>query len=74
MSCRLLDTGHFLIKLLFSYFPDMEVVVGTNGRVWINADEPKKVIAIARCIEMADPRDVGMDKDQIQNLLQEIMA
>lgn len=71
---RLLDTGHFLLTLLFSHFPDMEVVVGTNGRVWIKADDPKKIITIARCIEAADPKGAAMNQTQTQVYLQEIMA
>ncbi|KIJ54577.1 hypothetical protein M422DRAFT_220890 [Sphaerobolus stellatus SS14] len=72
--CRLLlDTGHYLLPLLSSHFPDMEVAVGTNGRVWIKADDARKIITISRCIEAADPSAGAMDQNQTQRFLQEII-
>ena len=71
---RLLDTGHYLLSLLFSHFPDMEVAVGTNGRVWIKADDPRKIIIISRCVEAADPGAGAMGQNQVQSFLQEIIV
>ncbi|KAF8503228.1 exosome complex exonuclease RRP40 [Hysterangium stoloniferum] len=70
--CRLLlDSRHFLLPMLGSRFP-LEAAVGTNGRVWVHAADAKQVIAIARCIEAADPDASGMDESQIQAFLQEM--
>ncbi|EKM79314.1 hypothetical protein AGABI1DRAFT_74231 [Agaricus bisporus var. burnettii JB137-S8] len=67
--CRdLLDPKHFLLPLLGSRFP-FETAVGMNGRVWINAKQPGQVIAIARCIEAADPDGGGMELKAIKVFL-----
>lgn len=61
----LLDPKHFLLPLLGARFP-LEAAVGMNGRVWINAKEPKQIIAISRCIEAVDPDGGGMDEAGIK--------
>jgi exosome complex component RRP40 len=40
-----------------------------NGRVWIDAKEPKNTIAVVRCIEAVDPDGGGMDKIQLRKFL-----
>ncbi|TFK52592.1 hypothetical protein OE88DRAFT_1657933 [Heliocybe sulcata] len=60
--CRLLhDPSHFLLPLLGSKFP-MEVAAGMNGRVWVNAKEPRQIISMTRCIEAVDPDGGGLDE------------
>ncbi|EJC98493.1 uncharacterized protein FOMMEDRAFT_149221 [Fomitiporia mediterranea MF3/22] len=67
--CRsLLDPKYFLLPLLGSMFP-LETAVGMNGRVWINTKSPKHTVAVARCIEAADPDGGGMDVDEIKKLI-----
>ncbi|TFK74852.1 exosome complex exonuclease RRP40 [Pluteus cervinus] len=67
--CRnLLDPKYFLLPLLGVKFP-LEAAVGVNGRVWINAKEPKQIIAMARCIEAADPDGGGQDEIATKKLL-----
>lgn len=39
-----------------------------NGRVWVSAKEVKQTIAIARCIEAADPDGGGMDDAGVRQL------
>ena len=57
--CRLLlDPSHFLLPRLGQKFP-LEVAVGVNGRVWVDAKDPRKTIAVARCIEACDPDQYG---------------
>jgi exosome complex component RRP40 len=46
-----------------------EVAVGMNGRVWINCKEVRQTIALARCIEAADPDGEGMDADAVKAFL-----
>jgi exosome complex component RRP40 len=41
-----------------------------NGRVWINAKEPKQIIAVARCIEAVDPDGGGMDAVEVKAFLE----
>ena len=67
-SNRLLDPKHYLLPLLGSKFP-LDVAVGVNGRVWINAKSPKHTIAIARCIEAADPDGGKLDEQGIKKFL-----
>ncbi|KAF8578081.1 hypothetical protein K439DRAFT_1639191 [Ramaria rubella] len=68
--CRLLlDARYFLLPLLGSRFP-LEVAVGTNGRVWIQAGDTKRIIMVARCIEAADPDGGGMDESGVRTVLQ----
>ncbi|KAF9468484.1 hypothetical protein BDZ94DRAFT_1245466 [Collybia nuda] len=70
--CReLLDPNHFLLPLLGGRFP-LEVAVGMNGRVWVNAKEPKLVIVISRCIEAADPDGSGLNETGVKTLLGEL--
>ncbi|PPQ92828.1 hypothetical protein CVT25_004316 [Psilocybe cyanescens] len=67
--CRdLLDPKHFLLPLLGGRFP-LEAAVGVNGRVWVSAKEFKQTIAIARCIEAADPDGGGLDAGEIKIFL-----
>jgi len=67
--CRdLLDPKHFLLPLLGGRFP-LEAAVGVNGRVWVSAKEIKQTIAIARCIEGADPDGGCLDAHGIKNFL-----
>ncbi|KAL1736563.1 exosome complex exonuclease RRP40 [Schizophyllum commune] len=69
LMCRqLLSPDHFLLPLLGSMFP-LEAAVGMNGRVWINAPNPKQVIAIKRCIEAVDPDGGGMAEAEVKILL-----
>lgn len=58
-SRRLLDPSHFLLPRLGQKFP-LEVAVGVNGRVWIDAKDSRKTIAVARCIEACDPDQYGI--------------
>ncbi|KZS97362.1 hypothetical protein SISNIDRAFT_406449 [Sistotremastrum niveocremeum HHB9708] len=70
--CRwLLDPEYYLLKLIGARFP-LEVVVGVNGRVWISTSEPKQTIAIARCIEAADPEGGAMSESQVKSLFAKI--
>ncbi|KAI0688894.1 exosome complex exonuclease RRP40 [Earliella scabrosa] len=67
--CRLLlDPDHFLFPLLGARFP-LESAIGMNGRVWVNAKEPRHIIAISRCIEAADPDGGGMDEASLKKFL-----
>ncbi|KAG6854120.1 hypothetical protein C0991_010284 [Blastosporella zonata] len=67
--CRdLLDPKHFLLPLLGARFP-LEAAVGMNGRVWVNAKEPKQIIAISRCIEAVDPDGGRLDEAGVKVLL-----
>ncbi|KAI5123122.1 hypothetical protein M0805_001477 [Coniferiporia weirii] len=67
--CRLLlDPKYFLLPLLGSMFT-LDTAVGMNGRVWVNTGSPKHTIAIARCIEAADPDGGGKDEVAIKKLL-----
>ncbi|KAF8890029.1 hypothetical protein CPB84DRAFT_1785226 [Gymnopilus junonius] len=67
--CRdLLDPNYFLLPLLGGRFP-LEAAVGLNGRVWVSAKEIKQTIAIARCIEDADPDGRGLGPEGIKALL-----
>jgi exosome complex component RRP40 len=40
-----------------------------NGRVWIKAKWVKHAIAMARCIEAADPDGGGMDQNAIKRFI-----
>lgn len=64
----LLDPKHFLLPLLGSRFP-LDAAVGMNGRVWISAKELKQTIAVARCVEAADPEGGGMDEVAVKQFL-----
>jgi exosome complex component RRP40 len=67
--CRdILDSTHFLLPLLGRRFP-LEVAVGLNGRVWVNAKEIKQTIALVRCIEATDPDSGGLDAEGIKKFL-----
>ncbi|KAH9969792.1 exosome complex exonuclease RRP40 [Russula dissimulans] len=67
--CRnLLDPNHFFLPLLGSRF-HLDTAIGTNGRVWISAKEVKQTIAVARCIEAADPDGGGMDQRGIEKFI-----
>ncbi|KZT11905.1 exosome complex exonuclease RRP40 [Laetiporus sulphureus 93-53] len=67
--CRLLlDPKHFLLPLLGSKFP-LETAVGLNGRVWVNAQDAKHIIAVSRCIEAVDPDGGGMDEAGVKKFL-----
>lgn len=66
--CRLFDPKHFLLPLLGSRSP-LDVAIGVNGRVWINTKEPRHTIAVARCIEAADPDGGGMDELAVEKFL-----
>ena len=65
---RLLDPDHFLFPLLGARFP-LESAIGMNGRVWVNAREPRHIIAISRCIEAVDPDGGGMDEASLKKFL-----
>ncbi|KAE9391030.1 exosome complex exonuclease RRP40 [Gymnopus androsaceus JB14] len=71
MCRQLLDPNHFLLPLLGSLFP-LEIAVGLNGRVWINSQDAKRIIAITQAIEAADPDAQGMDEHNITNLLEDL--
>ncbi|GBE85065.1 hypothetical protein SCP_0702510 [Sparassis crispa] len=67
--CRLLlDPNHFLFPLLGARFP-LETATGLNGRVWINANETRHIIAAARCIEAVDPDGGGMDEAHVKKFI-----
>ncbi|KDQ62469.1 hypothetical protein JAAARDRAFT_44822 [Jaapia argillacea MUCL 33604] len=56
--CRLLlDPTHFLLPILGSKFP-FDAAIGVNGRVWVDAKDPRHVIGFLRCVEAVDP-DAG---------------
>jgi exosome complex component RRP40 len=40
-----------------------------NGRIWISAKEVKQTIAVARCIEAADPDGGGMDQHALKKFI-----
>jgi len=67
-STRLLDPKHFLLPLIGRRFP-LEVAVGLNGRVWVNAKDIKRTIALVRCIEATDLDGGGLDAEAIQRFL-----
>ena len=64
----LLDSNYFLLPLLGSRFP-LDTAIGTNGRIWISAKEVKQTIAVARCIEAADPDGGGMDQNALKKFI-----
>jgi len=67
--CRLLlDPTHFLLPMLGSRFP-LETATGLNGRIWINTQEPRHIIAASRCIEAVDPEGGGMDEGNVKKFL-----
>ncbi|KAF9221676.1 hypothetical protein BS17DRAFT_785168 [Gyrodon lividus] len=68
MSRLLLDSKHFLLPLLGSWFP-FEAAVGMNGRIWVSAKEIKQTIAVVRCIEAVDPYGGGMDEASVKKFL-----
>lgn len=70
-TSRLLNPRHFLLPLLGSRFP-LEVAVGVNGRVWIQAGEVKQIIIVARCIEAVDPDGGRMNENEVKVFLQTI--
>jgi exosome complex component RRP40 len=63
-----LDPNNFFLPLLGSRF-HLDTAIGTNGRVWISAKEVKQTIAVARCIEAADPDGGGMDQRGIEKFI-----
>lgn len=54
---RLLDPTYFLLPLLGSKVP-FEAATGVNGRVWFKSPTVKQTIAIARCIEAVDEKEL----------------
>jgi exosome complex component RRP40 len=64
----LLDPKHFLLPSLGAKFP-LEVAVGMNGRVWIDAKDAKHTIAVVRCIEKVDPDGGGMDATALKQFI-----
>ena len=64
----LLDPDYFLLPMLGSRFP-LDTAIGTNGRIWISAKEVKQTIAVARCIEAADPDGGGMDQNALKKFI-----
>jgi exosome complex component RRP40 len=64
----LLDPNHFFLPLLGSKFP-LEVAVGVNGRVWIDAKDTRHTIAVVRCIQQVDPDGGGMDASNLKQFL-----
>ncbi|KAK2463315.1 hypothetical protein APHAL10511_004626 [Amanita phalloides] len=67
--CRnLMDPKHFLLPMLGSKFP-VEIAIGMNGRVWINAKEARHTIAILRCIQAVDPDGGGMAQEDLKSFL-----
>ena len=68
MYFRLLDPHYYLLPLLGSQFP-LEVAVGLNGKVWINAKSSIHTIAAVRCIEAADPNGGAMDELSVKKFL-----
>ncbi|KDQ62474.1 hypothetical protein JAAARDRAFT_122257 [Jaapia argillacea MUCL 33604] len=69
--CRLLlDPNHFLLPLLGSKFP-FDAAIGVNGRVWVNAKDPRHVIGFVRCVEAVDPDagGGGMGEREIKAML-----
>ncbi|THH20095.1 hypothetical protein EW146_g1204 [Bondarzewia mesenterica] len=68
MARNLIDPSYFLLSSLGSRFP-LDAAVGMNGRVWIKASEVKQTIAVARCIEAADPDGGGMNDVALKQFL-----
>ncbi|KAI0074560.1 hypothetical protein K474DRAFT_1685699 [Panus rudis PR-1116 ss-1] len=67
--CRMLfDPDHFLLPLLGSRFP-LEAATGMKGRIWVNAKDPRHIIAISRCIEAVDPDGSGLDEIGVKKFL-----
>ncbi|KAJ4482015.1 exosome complex exonuclease RRP40 [Lentinula aciculospora] len=71
MCRQLLDPKHFLLPLLGSLFP-LEIAVGLNGRVWIDSQDSKRIIAITHAIEATDPDTQGMGEDEIRTLVEDL--
>ncbi|KAG8992904.1 exosome non-catalytic core subunit rrp40 [Tulasnella sp. JGI-2019a] len=63
---RLFDPEYFLLPTLGATFP-IEVVIGTNGRVWTRTTDSRGTIAVARCIEAVDA--LAYDERQIKSFL-----
>ncbi|KAG8860898.1 exosome non-catalytic core subunit rrp40 [Tulasnella sp. 330] len=63
---RLFDPKYFLLPTLGTAFP-IEVVIGTNGRVWVRTTDPRRTIAAARCIEAVDT--LSYDERQVKSFL-----
>jgi len=75
LSCRslihtpsLLDPKHFLLPLLGGKFV-LETAIGMNGRVWVDAKDVKRTIAVARCIEAVDTDGGGMNAQEVKAFL-----
>ena len=64
----LLDTSFYLLPLLGSRI-HLETAIGMNGRVWINTKSAKDTIAVARCIDAADPDGGNKDESQMKQFV-----
>jgi exosome complex component RRP40 len=42
-----------------------EVAVGRNGRVWVNSDDVRVVVAVGRCLGEVDERGIGADDGKV---------
>ena len=65
---RLLDPKHFLLPALGKRLP-VDVAIGVNGRVWVDSKDPRHIIAVARCIEKAEPDGENLDEAGIKAFL-----
>ena len=68
LNCRLLNPQYYLYPFLGNKFP-FDEITGSNGRVWIKAENPKHTIATARCIEKADPDGDNLDATAVKKFL-----
>ncbi|KAJ3557130.1 hypothetical protein NM688_g1635 [Phlebia brevispora] len=68
MSRLLLDPNYFLLPFLGSKFP-LDAAIGVNGRVWLNSQDPRHVIAAARCIEKLDPAGENVGEEGLKHFL-----
>ncbi|KAJ8921699.1 hypothetical protein NQ315_010609 [Exocentrus adspersus] len=53
LTQRLLDIKDPLLPTLGKKFP-YEIVLGVNGRMWLNAKQRKDILTLLRCIEAAE--------------------
>lgn len=66
MLRRLFDPKFFFLPTLGAMFP-IEVVIGVNGRVWVRTNDPRRTVAVARCIEAVDT--LGYDAAKLKSFV-----
>jgi exosome complex component RRP40 len=50
-----------------------EVAVGRNGRVWVNSDDVRVVVAVGRCLEEVDERGIGANDGKVAEIVGRVM-